>query len=141
MKNINLIRMLRGSSKTMKKARGMLLLCTLLLINAHAWGTTTQIFNMTTVSSHDDVSVARKGGTLDLTVAGGYLSSLTGGSVTLANYNTSSGTSKMMGTDSKRFQIYLGENTNAVILTLDNALAEGDVISFTSSKSNQISFG
>ena len=38
MKNFNLIRMLQEGSSIMKKARGLLLLCALLLMNAHAWG-------------------------------------------------------------------------------------------------------
>ena len=97
------------------------------------------IFSLEVKASGSDVTLNRGGAILSLTTSN-YLSTLTGGTATLKNPNTSSGSDKVITTDVSKYQLYFSSNYISLKLDLNKALAEGDVIAFESSKTNQISF-
>ncbi len=102
--------------------------------------TPTTLFSMVVADSGSDADVARQGGTLSLTTSN-HLSTLTGGTATLKNNYASSGSAhKMVGKDNDERHLRFKQNDHLLIVTLDEALAEGDIISFTGYGSNQLSF-
>ena len=102
--------------------------------------TPTTLFSMVVADSGSDADVARQGGTLSLTTSN-HLSTLTGGTATLKNNYASSGSAhKMVGKDNDERHLRFKQNDHLLIVTFENALAEGDIISFTGYGSNQLSF-
>ena len=115
------------------------LLALLLLLCTSAWADT-QLFYLEVSSSSSDVNVNKGGGTHALSTPSD-LSSLSGGTATLKNTRTGTGSDKMLGSDNSERHIRLKQDLNYVVLTLNNALAKGDIITFTTDKStNQICF-
>ena len=105
--------------------------------------TPTTLFSMVVADSGSDGNVARQGGTLSLTTSD-HLSTLIGGTATIKNAYSSAGNAhKMVGSENSERHLRFSYDTHYLIITLDQALAEGDTITYTgysSSSSIQISF-
>ena len=102
-------------------------------------GGSTTLYSFTVNNTGSDVYVTRSGGSESLTTSNTF-SSLSGGTATAVNINTSSGgPDKMVGTEnSERHIRFTSAQYQYVTIAMSQSLAKGDVIAFTGNGSAQI---
>lgn len=98
-----------------------------------AGGDTEVLFKLQISSSASDKSIQN---TTDEFDAASYCSTLTGGTVKIGMRADASSSQKVIGSDSSQRHIRTPKNDVYVMITLDKALAAGDVISFTGNASS-----
>ena len=119
----------------MKKLFSLLTL--LLLLCTSAWGEETEIFSFSIKSGAANLSV-NHGSSVELNTTD-HLYSISGGTVTLKNKRSGSGSQAMISTDNNETHITFSHSDLCVVVNLGSTtLQKGDVITINSNGSNKI---